>query len=223
MQTNSDYADTRIGAISAAEDIFGECSFEVWQVMEAWEAVGVGTSSGICVEISGDSPVCDNEVAQLAATGVSGATYTWNYIPGSWSTYTSGSDGEYLNILDFGTSIPGQCFNIGVITTISGESDSDLFSLCLEDCGGGVFRSSSSESDILKIYPNPTNGLININSNSDSAIIQIFNNNGKLLNTINNGKKEHVIMMHESPGIYFIRIIDENSGSIIGVKKVIKL
>ena len=43
LGVNSQYSDARIGAILAAEDIFGQCSPEVQAVAHAWYAVGLGT------------------------------------------------------------------------------------------------------------------------------------------------------------------------------------
>lgn len=45
MMPSSEYAQAREGTISAAVFLFGECSFEHNQVMNAWHAVGVGEAS----------------------------------------------------------------------------------------------------------------------------------------------------------------------------------
>lgn len=42
LTPTSQYADARLGAIQAAEDLYGPCSFEVTQTSAAWFAVGVG-------------------------------------------------------------------------------------------------------------------------------------------------------------------------------------
>lgn len=42
MSSNASYADARTAAIGLAIDIYGDCSFELRQVMNAWYAVGVG-------------------------------------------------------------------------------------------------------------------------------------------------------------------------------------
>lgn len=42
LLSSSNYTDARLGAIQAAGDLFGECSFEQIQTANAWHAVGVG-------------------------------------------------------------------------------------------------------------------------------------------------------------------------------------
>ena len=42
LTESSNYTDARNGAIQAAEDLYGTCSYEVIQVAKAWHAVGVG-------------------------------------------------------------------------------------------------------------------------------------------------------------------------------------
>ncbi|WP_051285192.1 M4 family metallopeptidase [Aequorivita capsosiphonis] len=42
LSANSKYIDARIGSIQAASDLYGNCSFEVQAVTNAWHAVGVG-------------------------------------------------------------------------------------------------------------------------------------------------------------------------------------
>ena len=45
LTQSSNYADARNGALQAAEDLYGTCSYEVLQVGEAWYAVGVGADT----------------------------------------------------------------------------------------------------------------------------------------------------------------------------------
>jgi Zn-dependent metalloprotease len=57
LGVNSQYPDARIGALLAAEDIFGQCSPEVQSVAHAWYAVGLGT------------PLQDGELQFLSVEG----------------------------------------------------------------------------------------------------------------------------------------------------------
>lgn len=45
LTESSNYMDARIGALQAAEDLYGTCSEEVLQVAKAWHAVGVGSEN----------------------------------------------------------------------------------------------------------------------------------------------------------------------------------
>jgi len=45
LTESSTYMDARIGALQAAEDLYGTCSYEVQQVAKAWHAVGLGSAS----------------------------------------------------------------------------------------------------------------------------------------------------------------------------------
>jgi len=55
LTPSSIYADARQGAIESARDLYGNCSDEVKQTIEAWNAVGVLTPG-----IQDDLTVCDN-------------------------------------------------------------------------------------------------------------------------------------------------------------------
>ncbi len=47
LTVTSEYEDARLGAIQAAEDLFGPCSFPVKQTISAWYAVGVGPENAV--------------------------------------------------------------------------------------------------------------------------------------------------------------------------------
>jgi|GEM_PF-5914026 len=65
---NSDYADAREASICAATDLYGDCSNEVQQVMNAWHAVGVGAASN-CSQNKPDLIVVNQTVTANAAPG----------------------------------------------------------------------------------------------------------------------------------------------------------
>ncbi len=54
LGTTSDYAAAKNGAIQAAEDLFGPCSFEVFQTARAWQAVGLYTSDALGYDLDID-------------------------------------------------------------------------------------------------------------------------------------------------------------------------
>lgn len=47
LSVSSEYEDARLGAIQAAEDLYGPCSFPVKQTISAWYAVGVGPENPV--------------------------------------------------------------------------------------------------------------------------------------------------------------------------------
>ena len=65
LTSSSDYADAKNGSIFAAMDLYGECSNEVIQTIEAWNAVGVGSALGFGYNISIACPVPDLEYYAL--------------------------------------------------------------------------------------------------------------------------------------------------------------
>jgi Zn-dependent metalloprotease len=83
---NSTFADARTGSINAAADLFGACSNEVKQVMNAWYAVGVG-GPGFDVEAvvtsnyKGRHVSCHDACDGTATASVAGGflpVYTWS-------------------------------------------------------------------------------------------------------------------------------------------------
>jgi Zn-dependent metalloprotease len=52
LTPSSNYFDARLGALQAASDLYGPCSYEVEQVAKAWAAVGVGSPEvGVDLEL----------------------------------------------------------------------------------------------------------------------------------------------------------------------------
>ena len=72
--------------------------------------------------------------------------------------------------------------------------------------------------NLFSLYPNPTNELLNINSNISISEITIYNNLGQLLLNAENTNQINVSAL--SPGIYFVKIKDENGQT--ETKKIIK-
>ncbi|MBI4648811.1 MAG: M4 family metallopeptidase [Bacteroidia bacterium] len=51
LTSSSDYSDAKNGAIFAAMDLYGTCSFEVLQTVNAWNAVGVTSANGFGFDV----------------------------------------------------------------------------------------------------------------------------------------------------------------------------
>ena len=86
MTSNATYADARTAAINITIDIYGDCSYELKQVMNAWYAVGVGNAyceailespekpGGFNISCNGGS---DGEI-DLTPLGTPPFTYAWD-------------------------------------------------------------------------------------------------------------------------------------------------
>jgi len=67
----------------------------------------------------------------------------------------------------------------------------------------------------LEIYPNPiTNGILQIRSEKKVSSVQLFNTNGKLVNALFPESNEVSLNINSSPGIYFLRIIMDDSSTM---------
>jgi Zn-dependent metalloprotease len=78
---NSNYAAARVGAIEAAEDLYGACSNEVKQVTNAWYAVGVGNPYVDVDLVSKTDVSCagaNDGAINISPVGTSPFTYSWS-------------------------------------------------------------------------------------------------------------------------------------------------
>lgn len=93
-----DYFDSRSGTIQSASELYGQCSNQYKQVMNAWAAVGVGTPAPdpcivpLSVSINGPTySTCGSSEYYFAnvSGGNGNYSYQWsvNYTPVSYSSY----------------------------------------------------------------------------------------------------------------------------------------
>ncbi len=155
MQQWSQYADARNGAIAAARDLFGECSNQHLQTINAWAAVGIGAPATACVP-----PV---------SIYISGPSYLNQYESGTWTAYASGGDGvnyTYNWFLDTGSGYnfagSGQSFNyyrtpsstytLLVEVSSGGRTSQTFYNVYCNDC----YMMASTMT--ANVYPNPATG-----------------------------------------------------------------
>ncbi len=90
LTSNSQFADARFGSIQAAIDLFGECSDEMIQTMNAWAAVGVGQPyTGVldAAFYTADTNLCALPFsAHFTNLSSSGLHYLWSFGDGTTST-----------------------------------------------------------------------------------------------------------------------------------------
>ena len=153
MQSNSQYADAREGAINAARIIFGPCSFEEIQTTNAWSACGVGPLfTGPCLELFGPELICiDFFYSEIfTAVDVAGSVFTWTFPP-QWTTHTTGVGNRNLVVTDLGYLPPYFPYTVTVsVTSSSGGTES--MEVILDDCHikdpcekGGMYLISNGE------------------------------------------------------------------------------
>ncbi len=72
------------------------------------------------------------------------------------------------------------------------------------------------ENSKINIYPNPADDVINIEiENTDNLLIEVYNVNGKMLfSKLSDSKIEKTDVSHFPKGIYFIKVIRDNSAHI---------
>ncbi len=90
LTPSSQFADARFGSIQAAIDLFGECSNEMIQTINAWAAVGIGqpfTGNLEAAFSTNDTNLCALPfTAQFTNHSNSALHYLWNFGDGNTST-----------------------------------------------------------------------------------------------------------------------------------------
>lgn len=104
LTPNSTFADSRIYSIQSAIDLFGNCSQQMLQVINAWHAVGVGgfSNSGVYADFAASQTNFCNAPATLvfSDSSINASTFFWNFGDGLTSnlqnpTHTYASPGDY--------------------------------------------------------------------------------------------------------------------------------
>jgi Zn-dependent metalloprotease len=104
LTPESQYADARIAAIQAAQDLYGTCSEELIQVTNAWYAVGVGEASpdAVVAYFSAEEPfLCGSYDVTFQNGSINGTSYVWDFGDNTTSTefepvHTYSAPGTYL-------------------------------------------------------------------------------------------------------------------------------
>ena len=161
------YADARVAALQAAEDLFGTCSVQFEQTVNAWYAVGVGTSynsSFIGVDfIANNTTFCSlPATVNFTNTTLSGTSYNWSFGDGAASTSTNAShtytaSGSYNVKLTATGCINGSDTLVRNGYIVVGVP-SQPTALPGKICGPGQVALTASGNGLLNWYasPNPT-------------------------------------------------------------------
>ncbi|MFO7882687.1 MAG: M4 family metallopeptidase [Kosmotogaceae bacterium] len=223
LSSLSDYNDSRNGSVIAAEYIYGECSIEHQQTMNAWAAVGIGEPApNPCIPqeplsayISGPEVIID---CGSWSANVSGGTppyyYNW-YLNNDWKS----SNSSYIECFD-----NSGFYEIYLTVTDGYDTEDDLLFLTVQ--GGGMLKSFSQitkyDQITIQAYPNPSSSNTTIKFKSsklniekiartDDLWIYITNNQGYVIfNDRYTDQNYNFDTSRFSEGIYYISLLKGN-------------
>ena len=198
LSYQSGYLSARNGSLLSAASLFGECSNEYNQVMNAWAAVGVGLPSTPCIvaHINGPNYLSYGEVGywNSSVSGGSGNyNYTW-YVDGSYY-----SNNPSINYAFYPYETSYYPIYLTVSDGILGDNDELLVTVYPEQMN--LIPEANDLS--IDLFPNPAvnETLVVINSSdaekyleeNEIVIIYIVDNNGRVLRQSNSKSKSILI------------------------------
>lgn len=166
LTVTSQYDDARFFAIQSAVDLFGNCSFEVEQVTNAWYAVGVGPAYVAGVISDFDAPSLTSCAIPFNVNfnnlSANGTTYFWDFGDGNTSTlnnptHTYTMNGNYtVQLIADG----GLCGIDTIVRTsyIAINTPADPAPINDTICTTGVANLSATGTGTLNWYTAPTGG-----------------------------------------------------------------
>ncbi len=231
LTPGSGYAAARQGAIEAAKDLFGNCSFEVVQTALAWDAVGVYAPATIAVNLD----ACDDFYNSTAPNiFIASNTIRAGNICNSGYT-TVHNDGTL--VMKAGQSVelrpgfwakPGSYSHAYIMTCASGNylappSDETASRSAIKDEPVAQAERSSE----LFIQPNPNSGDVKVslpgNYVYDNSFLRLSNVAGQVLLTLPFEATEMQLDLHQFPaGLYFLSHCDGKGIMISRPVKIVK-
>jgi hypothetical protein len=239
MQTNSQYADARVGSIAAARIIFGRCSNQEVQTTNAWRAVGVGASfTGPCVHITGTEEIClgDPYVFPITyhAVDVAGATFTWS-IPIQWNTTLSGTGNNTLTLNSFPSPpyLP-YTFTLSVTSSLGGTSTIEVIAadcethheVRLQNPNNTLTEAEALKVETLKekelsikVAPNPVRSQLNIQT-MEVGEAYLYNSQGTLILQKSINQNTQLDLNDLPTGTYWLKIITNKESKVFPIIKL---
>jgi len=227
LTSNSNYSDTREASIEAAIDIFGSCSNEVTQLVNAWNAVGVNGPTNIATNIDirdvFTNGVVSNGSNQIASNSITASNKGSVTINSSVKAYFRSGNSTLL--------LPGFLASSGCV-----------FEAIIGNCnGGGILKSSIVENSntsnsistlnipeestkvVVEIYPNPTKDIFKLIVNKESIVayqVLIYDINGKVIfEKSYNHNSIDIDLSNQNAGMYIIKVISDKD---VFTKRIIK-
>lgn len=208
---NSDYLSAKLGAVLAAQIIYGQCSNEWKQTINAWAAVGIGEPFTDNITISGplfiyysnnSSPAVP--VNYVASGGYNTRAYIWSY-SGPWTYQTLASSGQFsktFQITSFNAQYP-------FVSTISVKS---------RRCSSTVTKNiyMMNRDMIIILSPNPVQHVLQVSLslpvvNQDHPVrIEVTNSKGNIMYQGYKYSNEFQIDAEAYPaGNYFLNVTQD--------------
>ena len=182
---NTDYQNARLSTIQAAKDLFGTCSNQVIQTINAWYAIGVGQAyvPGL---INSDFVANTTTLCSLPATvnfintTAIGFSYVWNFGDGATATSTNAShsytaNGNYsvklktigcASMQDSVEKLAYITVNVPATPIAAGASRCGDGSLVLNASGGNAYRWYASPSSSVVLSSGSTYTTPNLSFNT---------------------------------------------------------
>jgi len=240
LWNSADYADAKNGSIFSAMDLYGTCSNEVLQTVNAWNAVGVSSSTGFgydlvvnCAELNfyhngspGNPPFSPPKppqpyTAQAIGNLTANCAITPNgqpvtFIAGQSITLTAGfqSGDNFHAFIDPCLAASNKMAN----TNNNGNNQSENIKqgTMIADNKNGAEIIDNSIAKKLSVFPNPSKGqfILNISlKEKENFSIHIHDVMGQLVYEKSNQSKNNLDLdlSHKSKGIYFIKVISQEN------------
>lgn len=218
---NTTYPEARDFENLAARLIFGRCSHEERQCILAWSACGLPAPTPTCVNITGSSLICTDDL-DLPLTFTAHCNdplvnITWSNFPLEWNYTISGNRNQFFSINNLGSWVPP--FNPYVVSiracTPNGECDTHQISF--EECYGDPrcpkrrlgIPGQEIKIDNKVISNNPYSSIFEL-ENEKVAVTnhyELYNLQGKLIRSfksIEKGKVNETISNDLPNGIYIL-------------------
>ncbi len=170
------------------------------------------------VDLGPDTTICANNSIIFDAGAGTGYTYIWQKAPLTDTIDYS----QTISVDSAGTGLSSATYIVTVTDSLTGLQATDSVVITFEIC---TDINDITDNSNISIYPNPCDGTFNIsakglNSTTDLYILNVQGQvvyKEKLINTSSNYTKQFDLSDY-SKGIYFIKLVNENS---IQIKKIV--
>lgn len=233
LTSSSDYADAKNGSIFSAMDLFGTCSNEVLQTVNAWNAVGVSSSTGFgfdlivnCAELNffhnGFPPFV--QAQPYTARAINNLTANCDITPnGQPVTFIAGNTITLTDGFRSGDNFHAfidPCLAAANKMANNNNSNNDNVhstinkGITIDDEGGAEIVENSIAKKFL-VFPNPNKGQFQLNislEEQEKYSIHIHDIRGQLVYDKDNLVQTNldIDLSTQPKGIYFVNIIQKD-------------
>jgi len=215
---------TRLGTIQSASELYGQCSNEYKQVMNAWAAVGVGDPAPnpcvvpLTIDIYGPTTATcgtGEYYYSYAYGGIGNYSYEWSV---NFSTYSYNQDIYYY----FPEYQSGTYYF--TVSVTDGEQTAYANLDTYVDC---YYMKSTAGDSLLFAYPNPASNILTLRiskektSIDDEYLVNIYDRYGKIMySNLTNESEVQIDVSSFISGNYFVTLSkDGKQTSITFIKK----